>query len=66
MKNRLPVKKPCREQDPTSLDCGVLVCLWVECFAHDDEAAWEAAKTRDIDGYRAYIAHQFLKAGAFE
>ena len=61
------IEQECRKQRDDSLDCGVFICLWSECYARDSVEFWEQERIVNIDRLRALYAHTILqdKASTF-
>ncbi|XP_073277690.1 uncharacterized protein [Primulina huaijiensis] len=49
----------CRQQG-ADLNCGIYTCLWAECYARDDDEAWNYEKVCTINSFRARIAATIL------
>ncbi|XP_073271524.1 uncharacterized protein [Primulina huaijiensis] len=49
----------CRQQG-ADLNCGIYTCLWAECYARDDDEAWNYEKVCTINSFRARISATIL------
>ncbi|XP_073021734.1 uncharacterized protein [Primulina eburnea] len=48
------------QQQGADLNCGIYTCFWVECYARDDDEAWNYEKVCTINSFRERIAATIL------